>query len=220
MSCPKTEEEFKTYFSDLTGKAYDSSANDFEAVMAASYNWNGLMMQIPANVPLAGEQLPPDAPFYGLTQQVKGGVSAGRIWIPAAVPQTDENGNEWFTRYIQIIKDKPGGQHGTDFLWTWWYQGGNEYVPICEDDGGSIPVPPPIGEDLPQRVETLESQVANHESRISQLEKVILKMPEVIALIADNGEYVTAEVDTEGHPLVTRGKKADAWQQFKFIIVK
>lgn len=215
-TCPQTEEDFKKYFTTLTGKPFDSPANDFEAVMAASYDWNGQMMQIPANVPLAGEQLPPDAPFYGLTQQVKGGVSAGRIWIPAAVPQTDENGNQWYTRYIQVIKDKPGGQHGIDFLWTWWYQSGNDYVPICEGD--SIPVPP-VG-NIEQRLETLEAQVANLDKRLTALEQRPTTAPEVIALIADNGEYVTAEVTTKDKPLRVRGNKADAWQQFKVVVIR
>lgn len=216
MGCPQTEREFQKYFSELTGRAFDSPANDFEAVMAARYDWNGQMMQIPMNVPLAGRQLPSDAPFYGLTQQVKGGVSAGRIWIPAAVPQVDENGNEWYTRYIQIIKDKPGGTPKVDFLWTWWYQGGNEYVPICTD-GGTVP---PV-DNLLQRIETLESQVANHEGRIATLEsKQTSRIPKKIALIADNRKYVTAEVTANPPILVARGDNSDAWQQFEVVVLE
>lgn len=216
MSCPQTEQEFTNYFFELINKPYDSPANNFEAVMAATYNWNGQMMQIPMNVPGPGRQLPSDAPFYGLTQQVKGGVSAGRIWIPAAVPQVDENGNQWYTRYIQIIKDKPGGTPKVDFLWTWWYQGGNEYVPICTD---GTPVPPAT--NLLQRIETLESQVANHEGRIVTLEsKQTSRIPKKIALIASNDKYVTAEVASHPAILVARGDNSDAWQQFEVVVLE
>lgn len=207
MAQPQTEEQFIVYYYNLIGQHLDGNANSFRQVMLAKYPWNGQMLQIPINVPLKGQQLPPDAPFYGLTQQASGGVPSGRLWLPAAVPQLDENGNIWYTRYIQYIKDKPGGIHGVDFLWSWTYMSGSEYVPL----GGSAPVPPV--NNIEQRLQTLEAQAADHERRLKDLEAK--QAPKKLTLKADNGKYVTAEVTQNPPILSARGDDPDAWQQFE-----
>src|SRR5215204_4565260 len=135
MSQPQTESEFIEYVYALIGRQLGEYANDYHSVFLDTYYWNGQYIQIPMNVPGAGEMLPADAPFYGLTQQVGGdGLPKGRLWIPAVVPQVDENGHLWYTQYIQYIKDKPGGVHGIDFLWDWDYLSGNGYVPLAGAD--------------------------------------------------------------------------------------
>lgn len=207
MSQPQNEAEFIVYFFNLTGQHLDGNANTFRQVMLAKYPWNGQMLQIPQNLPLKGQQLPPDAPFYGLTQQTSGGIPSGRLWLPAAVPQLDENGNIWYTRYIQYIKDKPGGIHGLDFLWSWTYMSGSEYVPL----GGASPVPPVS--NIEQRLETLEAQVANLTNRVTALEQK--QLPRKMTMKADNGKYVTAEVAQNPPILSARGDNPDSWQQFE-----
>jgi hypothetical protein len=213
MACPKNEAEFRAYFFELIGRAEGSPANDFEAVMAKEYPWNGQMLKIPENLPGPDQQLPADAPFYGLTQQVSGGKSSGRVWIPAANPVTDENGNNWYTRYFQIIEDKPGGFHGIDFLWTWWYQNGNEYVPICDgSDNGSVPP----GSDLEARVETLEAQYALLEERVNALESIKDARKKVALRNIATGQFVAAEA-ASSKVLVANRNDAGAWEQFEIV---
>lgn len=213
-TCPKTEAEFRRYFfEELIERTEESLANDFKEVMAKAYPWNGQMLRIPENLPGPGQQLPADAPFYGLTQQVSGGESSGRVWIPAAVPVTDENGNQWYTRYFQIIKDKPGGTHGTDFLWTWWYQNGNEYVPICDGgDNGSVPP----GSDLEARVATLESNYASLEERVAALEGAADKRKKVGIRSIATGQFVAAEA-ASSKILVANRNDAGAWEEFEIV---
>jgi hypothetical protein len=82
---------------------------------------------------------PPDAPFYGLTQQFSG-VPKCRVFLPTDVP--DENG--YYTRCMQYIDDAPGG----GFIWSWYWVAGHEYAPVLPADGGEnggTPTPPPSG---------------------------------------------------------------------------
>lgn len=215
MSCPQTEAEIKAYFWELIGKSEEGSANDFKAVMAKPYPWNEQMLQIPSNLPGPGQQLPADAPFYGITQQTSGGVSSGRIWVPAAVPQVDENGNKWYTRYIQIIKDKPGGIHRTDFLWTWWYQSGHDYVPICKDTPGPDPTPPT---ELEARVKALEVKYAFLEERVTVLETSRLIPKKIAMRNLANGKIVCAEIRGDGSLKANRDK-IGPWEEFVIIIL-
>jgi len=220
MPCPLTEQEIQDYFFKLIQRVPDTFANDFVAVMDMQYPWNGRMMQIPENVPGPGQQLPADAPFYGITQQVRaGGISAGRIWVPAAVPQTDENGHQWYTRYIQVIKDKPGGQQGIDLLWTWKYESGNAYVPIC----GDTPVPPT---ELEARVKALEVQnevqhleIEDLKARVEKLEQGGMTFPKRIALKSlANGKIVAAEINSS-KALVANRDAIGPWEQFELFVL-
>jgi hypothetical protein len=215
MPCPMTEQEIKDYFFSLIQRTPETYANDFVAVMDMKYPWNGQMLQIPENIPGPGQRLPSDAPFYGITQQVRaGGVSAGRIWVPAAVPQTDENGNQWFTRYIQIIKDKPFGQQGVDLLWDWKYESGNAYVPICS---GSNPGPGP-GPN-PDCCEELAARYVALEERVTKLEQN-LGFPKRVALKSlANGKIVAAEINST-RVLVANRDGIGPWEQFELIVLE
>lgn len=176
--CPQTEAEFTEYFYALIGRFLETDANDWYSVMLKRYDWKGQLISIPRGVG-PGIKQAPDAPFFGLTQQMgSAGNPQARIFLPTSQP--DSLG--YYTRNIQYIKDKPGGVHGTDFLWTWWYQDGQAYTPVT----GAEPTPPqPPVENLEMRVAALEREVtilkaANHEQkeRLDDLEGRILKLEE------------------------------------------
>lgn len=208
MACPQTEQEILAYFWSKIGKQPGQNANDFEQVLAAAYDWNGTPTIFPRDVPTQGEQLPSDSPFYGITIQAGADeIPAGRIWIPAAEP----DGNNYYTRYFQVIKDKPGGVHGKDFLWDMRYLAGNEYVPICDDNGGTVPPNPNPPTDC-ECCKVLEQQLSDLAGRVLVLEQK--QNSKRVALIADNGKYVTAEVGQNPPILSARGDNPDAWQQF------
>ena len=221
--CPQTEAEFTDYFFTLIGRTINTGANDFRAVLTAEYDWKGTRMRIPHNLPAAGQQLPKDAPFFGLTQQTdpSGNTPKARIWIPAAAPQTDENGNRWYTRYIQYVKDAPGGQPGVDMLWTWWYQSGNDYVPLLSADGGSTQPPPtqppPTNPDLEARVVELEKkntaqqiQIQELKGRIAALEQAPpsagMTPEQVRKIMQDEPVWVTGKTTWTPTQVVWRGK--------------
>lgn len=215
MTCPKTEAEFERwFFNDLIKRTKGSPANDFETVMAGVYGWNGALLQIPMDVPGPGQRLPSDAPFYGLTQQAGADkIPSSRLWIPAAIPQIDENGNEWFTRYIQYVQDKPGGVHGVDFIWSWDYVSGNAYVPIC--DGGVTPVPPT---DLEARVTTLEAENKKQAEDIKKLqEQGSGGVPAKFALRSlANGRFVCNEMNWDQR-LVANRPNPGPWEEFELV---
>jgi hypothetical protein len=191
----------ETYFFSLINREPNQPADDWAQVLAAS--------GIPAG--FASGEVPTDNGFYGLTQQIReNGDIAGRIFLPTAEP--DANG--YYSQPVSPLKDAATAGH---LLWEWRLLSNHPaYVPVTGDG-----VVPPVNGNTEQRLETLESQVANHESRIAALEgKPNGRVPKKIAMIASNGEYVTAEVETPGKPMVVRGNKADAWQQFTVEVLE
>lgn len=184
-SAPQTEQEMEAFFFNLIGRRKGDNANDFSEVLNREYTWNGQRMKIPHNIPGPGERLPSNAPFYGLTRQTdpSGNTSKARVWIPAAIPDIDENGNQWFTRYYQIIEDTPGGRHGIDFTWSWTYKGGHDYVPLT---GPEVPpVIPPV-ESPPTNdavIEALNRQIELLLQIIEQLNQQTTKLVEGLATI-------------------------------------
>jgi hypothetical protein len=191
----------EAYFFSLINREPNQPADDWEQVLAASGIPKGFT---------SGE-VPTDNGFYGLTQQIgTDGRIAGRIFLPTAEP--DVNG--YYSQPISPLKDAATAGH---LLWEWRLLSHSPaYVPVTGD--GTVP---PVTGNTEQRIETLESQVANHESRIAKLEQSPMgKVPKKIAMIASNGEYVTAEVETKGKPMVVRGNKADAWQQFTVEVLE
>ena len=164
--CPQTEDEMRDYFYALIGRSLDGNANDWYQVMLLRYNWKGQLLSIPRGVG-PGIQQAPDAPFFGLTQQMgSAGNPQARVFLPAT---KDENG--YYTKSMQYIKDTPGGVHGTDFQWAWFLQGPNTtYVPVTSAGGGTQPpTEPPPTSDLEKRVETLEQRNKAQEAQILQL---------------------------------------------------
>ena len=215
MPQPQTEEEFTRYFFHLIGATEGAWANDFKFVMKQLYPWKGDLLRIPENLPGAGQQLPPDAPFYGLTQQTGGdGIPDGRLWIPAAVPQVDENGNVWYTRYIQYIKDKPGGVHGVDYIWTWWYQSGNAYVPL----GGSSHPEYVTRAEVQAMIDAAVKPLNDRITALEQAPQTGVQFGDKIALVTNSGLFAgikgggPTQVDA---PIDWIGKTAaHAWESF------
>ena len=129
--CPQSESEFREYFYALTGQIYSTDAVNWEAVMSAPYPWQGQQLRIPEGVG-PGIQQPPDAPFFGLTQQWSNGPKA-RIFLPSSTP----DGLGYFTRCLQYLDDAADG-HG--LIWSWYYVAGNDYTPVIPaDSSGSAP---------------------------------------------------------------------------------
>lgn len=155
--CPQTEEEFEAYFYTLIGRVYGEPATNWEAVMEAAYPWQGHQLNIPPGVG-PGIMQPPDAPFFGLTQQYSGGPK-GRIFLPSNT--ADENG--YFTRCLQYLDDAVGTYStskkqvtasSSGLIWSWYWVAGHEYVPVTEADG------PAPDDSLEARVTALEAVTA------------------------------------------------------------
>lgn len=204
--CPQTEIEFTAYFFSLINRHIGGQADDWKAVLGGTYDWNGQQIQIPRNTPPPGQKHAADAPFFGLSVQQSASGVAPRIWIPAVEPDIDENGNKWYRRYIQVIRDSDGPGR---FEWTWWYQSGHDYVPLLIDNQQPTEPPttePPTDPDLQKRVQVLEQRV---DSLYATLEKFALQS------IA-NGKYVANEL---GEGCLLRGNRdsADIWEEFKIV---
>lgn len=167
--CPQTEEEFQEYFYTLIGRTYGDDADGWEAVMTQSYPWQGHMLNIPPGVG-PGISQPPDAPFFGLTQQFSGGPK-GRIFLPSDF--ADENG--YYTRCIQYLDDAVGtyslatAKGSPDYplpgdfdftaksgvlVWSWYWVAGHEYAPVTDADS-TLP-----DDSLEARVTALEAVTA------------------------------------------------------------
>jgi len=155
--CPQSEEEFHEYFYALIGRDYMAPADGWEAVMEAAYPWQGHQLNIPPGVG-PGVRQPPDAPFFGLTQQYSGGPK-GRIFLPTDSP--DELG--YYTRCMQYLDDAVGtyekskkqvSAQSTGLIWSWYWVAGAEYAPVTDADGTA----PPEMDTCPNttRVEALE----------------------------------------------------------------
>ena len=153
--CPQSEEEFHEYFYALIGRDYMAPATDWEAVMEASYDWQGHQLNIPPGVG-PGIRQPPDAPFFGLTQQYSGGPK-GRIFLPTDSP--DELG--YYTRCMQYLDDAVGTYEkskkqvtstSSGLIWSWYWVAGAEYSPVTGPDSTA----PPDSSELAARVAALE----------------------------------------------------------------
>lgn len=143
--CPQTTDEFRDYFSTLTGTTLGTNANDYEAVLSRSYPWQGQSLMIPPGVG-PGISQPPDAPFFGLTQQYSGGPK-GRVFLPSNQP--DELG--YLTTCWQYLDDAAGTYSAkkdpkTQFnaksgglIWAWYHVAGNAYSPVQPADGTAPP---------------------------------------------------------------------------------
>jgi len=171
--CPQTEEEFQEYFYTLIGRTYGDPATDWEAVMERAYPWQGHQLVIPPGVG-PGIRQPPDAPFWGLTQQYSGGPK-GRIFLPADVP--DDLG--YYTRCLQYLDDaaqsyskskKQVDAKSTGLVWSWYWVAGHEYAPVTSAES---PAPPESGD-----VDALKAWMTATDARLAALEEVSAAMGE------------------------------------------
>lgn len=171
--CPQSEDEFREYFYTLIQRSLGAPANDFEAVLSATYSWQGQQLMIPVGVG-PGIKQQPGAPFFGLTQQFSG-VPKARVFLPA--DDADENG--YYTRAMQYVDDAVGTYAHTKtaptpqnagLIWSWYYIAGNPYVPIQRPDAGGGTVPPPTGGLTEAQVQAMiDAAVAPLASQIAVL---------------------------------------------------
>jgi hypothetical protein len=216
----------RAYFFSLIQRTEGSPAPD----------WKQVLESLPAKGmginPRPGERQPMNAPHGGITVMIDAGNNArGRIWLPTDLPQTDHNGNQWFTHEVQVIADGPTPG---SFVWAWEDKGGPPYAPRrCPQPGGTTPTPTPIptpdenGGDmvidlrpLEARIKALERLVAAQADAIADLKKRPVATPapsggaqlKKIALKTDHGTYVTAEPDGT---MTNREDHPASWQTFK-----
>jgi hypothetical protein len=170
--CPQTEEEFHDYFYTLIGRNYMAPADDWEAVMEASYDWQGHQLNIPPGVG-PGIRQPPDAPFFGLTQQYSSGPK-GRIFLPTDSP--DELG--YYTRCLQYLDDAVGTYEkskkqvtatSTGLIWSWYWIAGAEYSPVTDADSTA----PPDSSELAARVAALEEAYAAMADDLLEMQTIL-----------------------------------------------
>lgn len=179
--CPQTDDEFREYFYALIGRTMGASANDFTTVLSKQYPWKDKMLTIPIGVG-PGVTLPSDAPFFGLTQQLSGGVPKARVFLPTA--QADEN--NYYTRCDQYVDDAPNGQ---GLVWAWYWVAGHEYVPLLPANGqpGPNPNPDPGGGMTEAQVQAMiDAAVAPLKVQIAAAAKVGDK----IALRTNSGQIM------------------------------
>ena len=103
--------DMRAYFFYLINRTEGQPAGDWQAVMRAS--------GIPAG-PSAGQRFPPNAPFYGLSQQIdSGGGLRGRVFLPTNTP----NPSGYFIQDVDFLSDPSGSS------WTWRPHGTPAYAP-------------------------------------------------------------------------------------------
>jgi hypothetical protein len=178
--CPQSEEEFHEYFYALIGRDYMAPADGWEAVMEAAYPWQGHMLNIPPGVG-PGIRQPPDAPFFGLTQQYSGGPK-GRIFLPTDTP--DELG--YYTRCMQYLDDAVGTYEkskkqvtstSSGLIWSWYWVAGAEYAPVT----GPESTAPPDSSELAARVTALEEVSAAMGEEMDDLVERVTRIEHALA---------------------------------------
>jgi hypothetical protein len=101
----------KAYFFQLIGRKEGDPAGDWFTVLSRS--------GLPAG-PTQGVRVPPNAPFYGITQQINSsGQVRGRIFLPTEVP--DSAG--YYIHQVDVLSD------ANATFWVWRPHGGPAYVP-------------------------------------------------------------------------------------------
>jgi hypothetical protein len=87
----------------------------------ARHDWEDVMRRsgIPAG-PVAGQRFPPNAPFYGLSQQISSsGDLRGRVFLPTETP----NPFGYFIQDVDFLSDPSGTR------WAWSPHGSPPYAP-------------------------------------------------------------------------------------------
>ena len=226
--CPQTEDEFQQYFSTLTGTTLGQDASGWEAVMKKPYPWKGQSLMIPEGVQ-PGIQQKPDAPFYGLTQQISNNVPKGRVFLPSNQP--DELG--YYTRCMQYLDDAAATyskarnprqdftkvqQSSGGLIYAWYHVAGNAYSPVLPADGGGgidtgTPAPPSGGSGG-----LTESQV---QAMIDASLQGYVKVTDTVAIQMSSGLHLSFEgggPSKDGDTVKITGKKeVHDWESVKLI---
>jgi hypothetical protein len=236
--CPQTEAEFSAYFYTLIGRRLGTDAWDWSTVLSAAYPWNGQSLRIPEGVG-PGVRQPPDAPFFGLTQQWSNGPKA-RLFLPTNQP--DDLG--YYTRCMQYLDSAHGrraaaaetevvaqalraeefpatakGAKSSGLVWAWYWIAGYDYAPVQGAGGGGVtpPVPPSAGGGLTedQVNEMIEDALVPVYKALEQA----LKMGDKVALRLDSGLFagaVSGGPGADGQPVEWVAKSAaHAWEMVK-----
>lgn len=182
--CPQTEDQMRDYFFWLIGRQIGQPANDWIAVMTRAYSWHGQSLMIPPGVG-PGIIQPPDAPFYGLTQQYSGQPKA-RVFLPTRTP--DDLG--YYTKCMQYLDDDPSGNGG--FVWAWFLAGPpNTYAPVTGPGGGDGGDGGDGGGDGGGTDPALEARVAELEAENDEQAATIASLQEQVATLTErmNGPF-------------------------------
>jgi len=195
------------YFQFIIGRKEGDPANDWVAVLK-DLQRRGMHLN-----PKPGERADASWPFHAISLMVGdngNGDPRGRIWLPTALATTDNDGNQWFTREVQVIADAPGG---AGFIWRWRELGGQAFAPVpgASHDGhggagGEVPppqAPVPGLDSLIRRIEALEAQM-----------KRALQDGSKVAFETDNGHFVCAE-NGGGSTLNATRSGIGGWETFK-----
>jgi hypothetical protein len=103
--------DMRAYFFFVINRTEGQPARDWEEVMRAS--------GIPAG-PVAGQRFPPNAPHYGLSQQISSsGELRGRVFLPTNTP----NPAGYFIQDVDFLSDPSGSR------WAWHPHGSPAYAP-------------------------------------------------------------------------------------------
>lgn len=192
----------RAYFHSIIGRAEGDLANDWLDVL------KDLQRRSMHINPRPSERADASWPFHAISLMVGGnGDPRGRIWLPTALPTTDDQGNQWFTREVQVIADNPSG---SGLVWQWRELGGHPYVPVpgASHDGRGgrvpdLPVSVPGIDSLIKRIETLEAQM-----------KLTLQDGSTVAFETDNGHYASAE-GGGGSELNATRTAVGSWEKFR-----
>ena len=121
IGCNGGQIDFKQYSLAVLGAVEGQPAPDWAAKLSAS------------GFPAPQPNTPPNTKIhFGITQSIGAGGPRGRLWLPTAVAEIDENGNRWYTRTIDVVK------HETQ-TWMWLDRGGNPPLVV---ECGTLPEPP------------------------------------------------------------------------------
>jgi hypothetical protein len=202
----------RAYFHFVIGRNEGDPANDWVRVLK-DLQRRGMHLN-----PKPGERADASWPFHGLSLMVSdngNGDPRGRLWLPTSLATTDHQGNQWFTREVQVIADNPSGD---GFIWQWRELGGHPYTPVAgashdgqgggagegESEGEAPPAQPPVLEldALIKRIDALEAQM-----------KRTLQDGSIVAFKTDNGHFVCAEGGGGAQLNATR-EDVGGWEKF------
>ena len=200
----------RAYFHSIIGRAEGDLANDWLDVLK-DLQRRGMHVN-----PKPSERADASWPFHAISLMVGGnGDPRGRIWLPTALPTTDDQGNQWFTREVQVIANNPSG---SGLVWQWRELGGQPFVPVpgaSHDGKGDQTTTPtnPTTPTGPVSVPGLEALIKRLEVLEAQM-KLTLQDGSAVAFETDNGHFASAE-GGGGSELNATRTAAGSWETFR-----